>query len=314
MTSNQAKHTMSNKKNILDWINLLLVLFAIIVISIIISSVMPKSTLANPYKFCLADKYECNIERDDVFFDPVAELDVLRVEMIIENKDAQNVNSEFLKNYRVYAIQGKDQLDEFSNQRDDFFESNFQNLDVKLNSNEKMRVSLYYYLLNDEEVSLLFFNNDQEIVQTIQIPIMERKSFQTWLVAEAEKAEVSKKQNLKTAELNCIKVYFTDDWYADSQASVNIKIKNSKNNATIDVEYDSTMNAENLIKQHAGWLNYTGQISQMDINDHEFYLIQPSDNSFVLTANASNGYSIKISGSNTNLDEAWHLIESLEIL
>ena len=266
--------------------------------------VMPKPTLANPHKFKLAEKYECNIERDNIFFDPEANLDVLQVDMVIKKIDDQDIASEFLMDYRIFAIQGNTQLDECTSKRNDYYESNFQNMDVSLNPDEKKQVVLYFYLLNDKNVNLLFFNNAQVIEQEVDIPIKGRESIQSWLGSKAKNAELRSKQSLKSVELNCIKVYLTDDWYADSKASVNIKIKNSKSNGTIDIDYDSAMNAENLIKQHAVWLSYNGQVSQIDINDRIFYIIQPTDESFVLTTDASNGYSIKITGSNTNLDKA----------
>lgn len=182
-------------------------------------------------------------------------------------------------------------------------------------SGESYDFYIMYTLRNLDPVTVYFFPTSEDgEYDTVEIifNISERFTFNMLGEKLAENFEISQKQSVKTIEFKAADINLVDGWYADSEAVSLVRLKNPKfGDATLDFNFSSSVNAQQLAQETAAWTSPAPEISQITINGRTYYYFSRDNNSFVICTNGKSNLPLRIMGSGLSLDDAMPLLKQL---
>lgn len=307
-------------------------------------------TTANPNHFVFDDVLDCEIFRDNVVYDEAIQKDCIQIQMRLKNIfDKQAQKQKIINQLKEQGIDAEapdpeeDSGITYSEEIDELQNSSFtclaehtnieavqsnRNISEKyLHENSDLNkdalntpiapgqetiITLKYVIENTDDI-FLYFSGKTDIGENLVVSLKTRGicSFNsTW----AKNSEVAQKQQTQTVEITGVKISVGGEWYIDKQAKVNVKLKNTRNDGTLDIEYSSSQDAVQSTKETAGWFNPAPEISQIEIAGRTYQFMQPNENMFVLCTDSISAKSIKITGNNVDLVNAMSVIESLQFL
>lgn len=305
-------------------------------------------TTANPNHFVFDDVLDCEIFRDNVVYDESTQKDCIQIQMVVKNIfDKQAQKQQIIEQLAEQGIDAQapdpdensgasysEEIDEVQNssftcladhtnievvqsnknlsQKYKQENSNFNNeaLNTPIVPGQEAIITLKYVIENTDDI-FLYFSGKTDLDENLVVSLKTRGSHSlnyTW----ARNSEIAEKQQTQTVEINGVKIFVSGEWYIDKQAKVNVKLKNSRTNGTLDIEYDSSLDAVQSAKETASWFNPVPEISQIEIAGRTYQYMQPNENMFVLCTNSISAKSIKITGNNVDLVNAMSVIETLQ--
>lgn len=307
-----------NETNKNKFIGILIVALVIIisVISYIFIYFCILRTTAQPKHFIIEDILDCEIIKDEIVYDKSIQKDCIQITMNIKNITSKEDDSS--QDFSLFCLNDLTNIEVMQNNVNigqKYIDENSKFNNEALNSvvapGQMITITLKY-IIEDAKDILLYFSGNTNLGDNLIVNIKTRGVKSAESIINSSK-ELTEKQEISNVEITGVKISLVDGWYVENQAKVNVKLKNISNNATLDIEYSSSLDANQTAKETASWFTPVAEIEEIEINGIRYQKLQPTESMFVLCTNATKAKSIKITGNNIKLDDAMSLIKNLEI-
>lgn len=241
------------------------------------------------------------------------EMQAVNIKTIIE-KTKHIANKKIFTDYvSVVALQNDKLLNESNIERDNGANSVKESLGYGVKSGETQEFTLVFNLnANNRDVSIRFVpivqsdGDEQESEQIVNFKL-DKNSFGC---SSKNSSEINnsdaKNSPVKSDFIEFHGVVFNllKGWEKVSEASVALKLENPNvSGASIEISYSSNMSADELAKTTAKWSNNENNISQIQINNINYYYYERPGNSFTLCRDIAPGESIRIAVNNVSFEE-----------